>query len=141
MIHRKNTQVKYKCINHPSVPAGHLTAKSDVYSFGVVLLELFTGKRAIDNNRPNYQLNLVEWAAPYLKNKRKILSILDSRLEAYSLDGAMKTASLTQQCLCNEGKSRPNMNEVVEALEIIQDLKLSSKPSRSLRKNTFPKQH
>lgn len=38
-----------------------LTAKSDVYSFGVILLELITGRRAIDTTRPNEEQNLVAW--------------------------------------------------------------------------------
>lgn len=40
---------------------GQLTLKSDVYSFGVVLLELITGRRAMDPNRPFDQQNLVTW--------------------------------------------------------------------------------
>lgn len=44
---------------------GQLTAKSDVYSFGVVLLELITGKRAIDMRRPRQQQNLVLWVTNY----------------------------------------------------------------------------
>lgn len=40
---------------------GQLTVKSDVYSFGVVLLELITGRRAIDTTRPNHEQNLVTW--------------------------------------------------------------------------------
>lgn len=40
---------------------GQLTVKSDVYSFGVVLLELITGKRAIDNRRDPKEQNLVTW--------------------------------------------------------------------------------
>lgn len=39
---------------------GQLTAKSDVYSFGVVLLELITGRRAIDIRR-NREQTLVSW--------------------------------------------------------------------------------
>ncbi|KAK1322512.1 hypothetical protein QJS10_CPA03g01635 [Acorus calamus] len=70
---------------------GHLTAKSDVYSFGVVLLEMLSGRRAVDKNRPSGEHNLVEWARPYLNNKRKIFRILDTRLEGqYSLNGAQK---------------------------------------------------
>lgn len=38
---------------------GQLTVKSDVYSFGVVLLELITGRRAIDTTRQNREQNLV----------------------------------------------------------------------------------
>jgi serine/threonine protein kinase len=40
---------------------GHLTMKSDVYSFGVVLLELITGRRAIDTTKPIEEQNLVAW--------------------------------------------------------------------------------
>ncbi|KAJ0735070.1 putative protein kinase RLK-Pelle-RLCK-VIIa-2 family [Helianthus annuus] len=34
------------------VMTGHLTAKSGVYSFRVVLLEMLTGRRSMDKNRP-----------------------------------------------------------------------------------------
>ncbi|XP_062184564.1 receptor-like cytoplasmic kinase 185 isoform X2 [Phragmites australis] len=40
---------------------GQLTVKSDVYSFGVVLLELITGRKAIDSTRPPGEQNLVSW--------------------------------------------------------------------------------
>nr|XP_009621177.1 probable serine/threonine-protein kinase PBL26 isoform X2 [Nicotiana tomentosiformis] len=40
---------------------GQLTVKSDVYSFGVVLLELITGKRAVDITRDGHEQNLVTW--------------------------------------------------------------------------------
>ena len=42
---------------------GHLTAKSDVYSFGVVLLELLTGQKPIDHNRPPGKINLTSWVS------------------------------------------------------------------------------
>ncbi|XP_012834525.1 PREDICTED: uncharacterized protein LOC105955356 [Erythranthe guttata] len=40
---------------------GELTLKSDVYSFGVVLLELITGRPAMDTARPTEEQNLVSW--------------------------------------------------------------------------------
>lgn len=40
---------------------GELTLKSDVYSFGVVLLELVTGRKALDTTKPMNEQNLVAW--------------------------------------------------------------------------------
>ncbi|CAA0842858.1 Protein kinase APK1B- chloroplastic [Striga hermonthica] len=101
---------------------GHLTAKSDVYSFGVVLLEILSGKKAIDKNRPSGEQKLVEWAKPYLTNKRRVLRVIDARLEGqYSLVQAGKAAKLALQCLCMDARSRPNMDQVVTALEQLQE--------------------
>ncbi|XP_021716139.1 probable serine/threonine-protein kinase PBL10 [Chenopodium quinoa] len=108
---------------------GHLTTKSDVYSFGVVLLEMLSGRRAMDKNRPSGEHNLVEWARPYLTNKRKIFRILDNRLEGqYSLDAAFRVSSLAFRCLSTEPKFRPLMNEIVKELDQLQD---PSKEARS----------
>ena len=40
---------------------GQLTIKSDIYSFGVVFLELITGRRPHDSNRPPEEQDLVAW--------------------------------------------------------------------------------
>lgn len=42
---------------------GELTMKSDVYSFGVVLLELLSGRPAMDPDRPIEEQNLVQWVS------------------------------------------------------------------------------
>ena len=41
--------------------SGEITEKADVYSFGVVLVELITGRKAVDINRPKGQQYLTEW--------------------------------------------------------------------------------
>lgn len=50
------------------VRTGNLTLKSDVYSFGVVLLELITGRRAVDTTRAHDEQNLVSWVN-YMQKK------------------------------------------------------------------------
>ncbi|GAA0166336.1 hypothetical protein LIER_21512 [Lithospermum erythrorhizon] len=40
---------------------GELTLKSDVYSFGVILLELISGRRAMDTSKQADEQNLVSW--------------------------------------------------------------------------------
>ncbi|KAK1365421.1 putative serine/threonine-protein kinase NAK [Heracleum sosnowskyi] len=103
---------------------GHLTTKSDVYSFGVVLLEILSGKKAIDKNRPNGEHNLVDWAKPCLNSKRRIFRVLDGRLEGqYSLGRALQAANIALECLNMDSKLRPSMDEVVTALEKIQNPK------------------
>ncbi|XP_061353744.1 receptor-like cytoplasmic kinase 176 [Gastrolobium bilobum] len=115
---------------------GHLTAKSDVYSFGVVLLEIISGRRAIDNNKPPGEHNLVEWAKPYLSNKRRVFRVMDPRLEGqYSHTRAQAAATLALQCLAAVPKSRPNMDEVVRALELLQE------PKDMQKKNCLQKEH
>nr|GMD17436.1 protein kinase APK1A, chloroplastic-like [Ipomoea batatas] len=113
---------------------GHLTAKSDVYSFGVVLLEVLSGRRAIDKNRPSGEHNLVEWAKPYMANKRRVFRILDNRLEGqYTLEVAQKVANLAARCLSGDPKFRPSMDDVVKELE---QLKAQSKGKGNTQANT-----
>ncbi|XP_020583052.1 probable serine/threonine-protein kinase PBL3 [Phalaenopsis equestris] len=107
------------------VATGHLSVKSDVYSFGVVLLELLSGRRALDDERGSAEDTLVEWAKPFLDDKRRMLRIMDTRLEGrYSKKGAQTIAALALQCLDDDPRNRPNMNEVLPALE---ELRIPSK--------------
>jgi serine/threonine protein kinase len=43
--------------------SGKLTLKSDIYSFGVVLLELITGRKAIDRSKKPGEQNLAAWVS------------------------------------------------------------------------------
>ncbi|XP_074570263.1 serine/threonine-protein kinase PBL34-like isoform X2 [Curcuma longa] len=106
------------------VMTGHLTSKSDVYSFGVVLLEMMTGRRSMDKNRPNGEHNLVEWARPYLGERRRFYRLIDPRLEGnFSIKGAQKVAQLAHACLSRDPKMRPLMSEVVDSLRPLLNLK------------------
>uniref|UniRef100_A0A7N0ZVP7 non-specific serine/threonine protein kinase n=1 Tax=Kalanchoe fedtschenkoi TaxID=63787 RepID=A0A7N0ZVP7_KALFE len=101
---------------------GHLTSKSDVYSFGVVLLEMLTGRRALDKNRPSGEHKLVEWVKPYVGSRRKTMAIMDARIQGqYTMSVAHKAASLAVQCVAIEPRLRPNMKQVVSILEHLQE--------------------
>lgn len=114
------------------VATGHLTAKSDVYSFGVVLLEILTGRRAVDKTKPGGEQNLVEWALPYLNDKRKVFRLIDPRLEGqYSMKGAQRVASLALSCLNSEAKMRPFMRDIVTMLEPLVSTREIAKCSHS----------
>ncbi|KAH7296452.1 hypothetical protein KP509_26G023400 [Ceratopteris richardii] len=104
---------------------GHLTTKNDVYAFGILLLEILTGRRAIDYSQPSAEQNLLEWAIPYLMDKHKAYRIIDPQLEGrYSMKGARRIINLVCQCLVAESKLRPEMKNVVEILEPLQEKRL-----------------
>ncbi|KAG8364455.1 hypothetical protein BUALT_Bualt19G0130600 [Buddleja alternifolia] len=106
------------------VATGHLYVKSDVYCFGVVLVEMLTGLRALDTNRPAKQHNLVDWIKPHLYDRRKLKHVMDSRLEGrYPSKSALHIAQLALKCLENEPKNRPSMQEIVETLEKVDSAK------------------
>lgn len=79
---------------------GHLYVKSDVYGFGVVLLEMITGLRALDTNRPSGEHNLMEWTKHSLTDKKKLKKLMDRRLEEqYPMKGALQAGELILKCL------------------------------------------
>lgn len=105
------------------VATGHLYVKSDVYGFGVVLVEMLTGLRVLDENRPDGKHNLVEWVKPFLFDRRKLKNIIDSRLEGkYPSGSAIKIARLALSCIESEPKNRPSMREIVEILEHVDSV-------------------
>lgn len=93
-----------------------------MYSFGVVLLEILTGRKSLDKSRPAREQNLADWALPLLKEKKKLLNIIDLRLEGdYPVKGVHKAAMLAYHCLNHNPKARPLMRDIVDSLEPLQD--------------------
>ncbi|KAF3434866.1 hypothetical protein FNV43_RR21953 [Rhamnella rubrinervis] len=114
------------------VATGHLYVKSDVYGFGIVLIEILTGLRALDTNRPSGKHNLVDWIKPFLSEKRKLKNIIDSRLEGkYPSKAAFHMAGLALKCIESEQKHRPSMKDVVETLEWIETVAEKPREPRS----------
>lgn len=119
------------------VATGHLYIKSDVYGFGVVIVELLTGLRALDTSRPSGRHTLADWIKPFLADKRKLKSIMDSRLEGrYPSKAAIAAADLALKCLAQEPRHRPSMQEVLETLVKIESMDDKPKvPRRTITGN------
>ncbi|KAK8675279.1 hypothetical protein V6N13_033348 [Hibiscus sabdariffa] len=99
---------------------GMLTTKSDVYSFGVVLLELISGRRVIDVNRPTEEQNLVLWAEPLLKDRQKFTLMVDPLLKGnYPVKGLCQALAVAAICLKKDAETRAIMADVVTAIEFL----------------------
>ncbi|KAJ8472006.1 hypothetical protein OPV22_026349 [Ensete ventricosum] len=99
---------------------GQLTVKSDVYSFGVVFLELITGRKAIDNTRPSGEQNLVAWARPLFKDRRKFPKMADPLLQGrYPMRGLYQALAVAAMCLQEQAATRPFIGDVVTALSYL----------------------
>ncbi|KAK7352171.1 hypothetical protein VNO80_17589 [Phaseolus coccineus] len=100
--------------------SGKLTLKSDIYSFGVVLLELITGRRAIDASRKPGEQNLVSWSRPYFSDRRKFVHMVDPLLQGnFPLRCLHQAIAITAMCLQEQPKFRPLIGDIVVALEYL----------------------
>ncbi|XP_047938645.1 receptor-like cytosolic serine/threonine-protein kinase RBK2 [Salvia hispanica] len=88
---------------------GIVDEKTDVFAFGVLLLELITGRRALDYS----QQSLVIWAKPLLK-KNKIQELIDPSLaenyNAVQMNLVILAASL---CVQQSSIKRPRMSQIL----------------------------
>ncbi|XP_006653071.1 probable receptor-like protein kinase At1g49730 [Oryza brachyantha] len=89
-----------------------LTEKSDIYSYGVLLLELVTGRRAIQDSR-----NLVEWARGHLSCGKITPEFVDPTIRGLAdMDQLHLVASIVQWCTQKEGRERPSIRQVLRML-------------------------
>nr|XP_043626870.1 putative wall-associated receptor kinase-like 16 [Erigeron canadensis] len=94
-----------------------LTDKSDVYSFGVVLVELITGQKALNFDRPEEERSLAKYFLSSLKNGR-LFQVLDQHLQLKELPNEIiQVSRIAERCLRVKGDERPTMKEVATELE------------------------
>ncbi|KAF3446902.1 hypothetical protein FNV43_RR12082 [Rhamnella rubrinervis] len=100
--------------------SGKLTLKSDIYSFGVVLLELITGRKAIDMTKRPGEQNLVCWSRPIFKDRRKFVHLVDPLLQGRVPVRCLHHAiAITAMCLQEQPTFRPLISDIVVALEYL----------------------
>ncbi|KAI3798166.1 hypothetical protein L1987_33435 [Smallanthus sonchifolius] len=106
------------------------TAKSDVFSFGIVLLEICTGRRAVDLTLPDDQIILVDRFRK-LSDEKMVLQGVDTRLPdgSYHVREMENLIHLGLLCTLHDPVTRPNMRWIVEALSGGVNSTLPSLPS------------
>nr|GLL41437.1 receptor-like kinase TMK4 [Ipomoea trifida] len=97
---------------------GRATNKVDVYAFGVVLMEIITGKKAVDETLPDETCHLVTWFNKIIRKGHNLKNTIDPTLDLddQTFESISKVAELASHCTANKYFRRPNMEHVVNVL-------------------------
>uniref|UniRef100_A0ACD5ZGP6 Uncharacterized protein n=1 Tax=Avena sativa TaxID=4498 RepID=A0ACD5ZGP6_AVESA len=100
-----------------------LTDRSDVYSFGVVLLELLTGRKALNLQATDGEAKNLSSHFLLAASARRLDEIVDVQIvNEESTEPIEQVAELAKQCLEINSENRPSMREVAEELGRLRKL-------------------
>ncbi|MQL84855.1 hypothetical protein Taro_017352 [Colocasia esculenta] len=103
---------------------GRVTTKADVFSFGVILMELITGRKALDESLPEESVHLVTWFRRMQLNKDAFRKAIDPTidLDEETLASISTVSELAGHCCAREPHQRPDMGHAVNVLSSLAEL-------------------
>ncbi|KAM0888592.1 hypothetical protein ACQ4PT_028239 [Festuca glaucescens] len=103
---------------------GRVTTKADVFSFGVILMELVTGRRALDDTQPEDSMHLVTWFRRMQLNPDTFRKAIDMTidLDEETFASVSTVAQLAGHCCAREPQQRPDMGHAVNVLSTLSDV-------------------
>lgn len=108
---------------------GRVTTKADVFSFGVILMELISGRKALDERQPEESVHLVAWFRRMQLNKDTFREAIDPAIDLDEDFGSISTvAELAGHCCAREPHQRPEMGHAVNVLSSLAELWKPSDP-------------